>query len=140
MPQFILEKLNLQPTLIDKNVDKIGGVTDNVIVNVPNETLINEPTHDVETENDTTGTKAVDDSNIKEEKEVTATCDDKNNTINNKNCITTKVQKITPSDRSKALAQSRILLDETLNSLKELCQSDIRTKLIQIFCSGVERF
>ena len=36
--------------------------------------------------------------------------------------LVTKPQKITPSDRSKALAQSRILLDETISSLKEICQ------------------
>ncbi len=31
------------------------------------------------------------------------------------------VPKLTPSDRSKALAQSRILLDETISSLKAIC-------------------
>ncbi len=48
-----------------------------------------------------------------------------------KTAIGPKPQKVTPADRSKALAQSRILLNEAITSLVDLCTVDRTKKDIQ---------
>lgn len=133
MPQFIIEKLNPPPTSNDTDVHKPGDVAapDSATNVTDDESLQMEQADGPEYKNDSVGMKVTNYESQKEEKDESATISNNSNNIvsssrstSTNNSTTAKVQKITPSDRSKALAQSRILLDETLLSLKELCQSD----------------